>query len=198
LPVAATTPRDPAVISVPAASIAASKAAPQHPRVADERIAPKKVAEQTPETKKLAIPSLSSGMMSRLDSVASSAASSVAPLSFQPAPTSFGNQRANFEAGEQSSGPQRARLIGELPSPRVPREAADVEGEVRVRFNVDTEGRPIMTTMSVVNSPNPLLTSAVRKVIPGLRFEPARTGGSDSKIIGDVIEIGFRFARQTR
>lgn len=197
-PTTATPTRDLASASVPAAAIVASKPAPQHPRVAEDRPAPKKVAEQKPETKKLAIPTISSGMMSRLDSVASRASNSVAPLSLQPAPSSLGSQRANFEVGDQSSGPQRARLIGDLPSPRVPSEAVDVEGEVRVRFSVDTEGRPIMSTMSVINSPNPLLTTAVRKVIPAIRFEPARTGGSDSKVVGDVVEIGFRFARQSR
>jgi TonB family protein len=74
----------------------------------------------------------------------------------------------------------------------------DVQGEVRVRFNVDTEGRPIMSTLSVVTSPNSQLTTAVRKVIPGIRFEPARTGGADSRVVGDVVEIGFRFARPSR
>jgi tetratricopeptide (TPR) repeat protein len=187
-PEATTTTANLAGISVAASTLAVSKPA-QHPRVAEERIVPKKVvAEQKPETKKLAIPSISSGMLSRLDSVASRAATSGAPISFQPAPTSFSNQRASFEAtaADQSAGPQRARLIGDLPSPRVPPEAVDIEG------------RPVMTTMSVVNSPNALLTTAVKKVIPSIRFEPARTGGSDSRVVGDVVEIGFRFARQQR
>lgn len=195
---AATTTRDPASIAVPAATIVAPKPAPQHPRVAEERIAPKKAPEQRPETRKLSLPTLASGIMSRLDSVASRAANAAAPLSLQPAPLSVGTQRTNFDYGDQSIGPQRARLIGDLPSPRVPPEAADVEGEVRVRFNVDTEGRPIMSSLSVINSPNTLLTTSVRKVIPAIRFEPARTGGSESRVVGDVVEIGFRFARQSR
>ena len=112
---------------------------------------------------------------------------------------SISSPRSNFASGEQvSSGPQRARLIGELPTPRVPDQIADIEGEVRVRFNVDTEGRPVMSTLTVVASPNPLLTTAVRKVIPGIRFEPARTSGADSRVVGDVVEVGFRFARQSR
>ena len=78
----------------------------------------------------------------------------------------------------------------------MPNQVADVEGEVRVRFNVDTEGRPVMATFEVVNSPNPLLTSAVRQVIPGMRFEPARTGGADAKPVVDVVQIGFQFARR--
>jgi TonB family protein len=86
-------------------------------------------------------------------------------------------------------------LIGELPTPRIPDQLADVEGDVRVRFNVDTAGRPVMSTLLVESSPNPLLTAAVRRVIPGIRFEPARTADPDSKPIGDVVQIGFHFAR---
>lgn len=180
---------------------AAPKAAAQHPRVTEERSAPKKVTEQKSDSRKLAIPTLSAGMTSRLDSVASRAASASSqaadPLSFQPAPSSLGTLRTNFASGDQSS-PQRARLIGELPTPRVPFQIADIEGEVRVRFNVDVEGRPVMSTLSVVASPDPLLTAAVRKVISGIRFEPARTGGPDSKPVDDLVQIGFRFARQNR
>lgn len=194
--------RDPAGASGSVPANAATKAAAQRPRVAEERNAPKKVTEQKSDSRKLAIPSLSAGMMSRLDSVASRAASTSSqaadPFSFQPAPSSLGTLRTNFASGDQSSSPQRARLIGELPTPRVPFQIADIEGEVRVRFNVDVEGRPVMSTLSVVASPDPLLTAAVRKVIPGLRFEPARTGGSDSKPVGDVAQIEFRFARSNR
>ena len=73
-----------------------------------------------------------------------------------------------------------------------------MEGEVRVRFNVDTNGAPVMSTFEVVTSPNPLLTAAVRKVVPGMRFEPARTGGPDAKPIADVVQIAFRFAATPR
>jgi len=106
------------------------------------------------------------------------------------------SRRSGFDDTEAPSAPQRARLIGDLPTPRVPDQVADVVGEVSVRFNVDTDGRPMMSTFSVVNSPNPLLTNAVRKVIPELRFEPARTGGSNSRAIVDVVQIGFQFSRR--
>jgi outer membrane biosynthesis protein TonB len=52
-----------------------------------------------------------------------------------------------------------------------------------------------MTTVVVETSPSPLLSSAVRAVIPGIRFEPARSGGAESRAIGDVVQIGFRFSR---
>ena len=146
------------------------------------------------------IPTLSNGVMSRLDSVASRAANLSSRiddgLTNQPSPNPLTTQRSTFDYPEQSSA-QRARLIGELPTPRVPDQVTDVEGEVRVRFNVDTGGLPVMSTFAVVNSPNPLLTAAVRKVIPAMRFEPARSAG-DSKPIVDVVQIGFQFSRVRR
>jgi outer membrane biosynthesis protein TonB len=55
-----------------------------------------------------------------------------------------------------------------------------------------------MSSLSVQASPNPILTDAVRQVVSGIRFEPARTGGSDSKPVSDVVQVGFRFTRQSR
>jgi TonB family protein len=136
--------------------------------------------------------------MSGLESAATRAGGTGAktdePVIVDPSAVSIG-RRANFDFSEQNSGPQRARLIGELPTPRLPNELADIEGEVRVRFSVDTQGRPVMTTIVVETSPSPLLTSAVRAVIPGIRFEPARSGGADSRAISDVVQVAFRFSR---
>jgi len=179
-----------------AAASTAPKAVALRPRVVEDKNPPKKAPEAKPESRKLAIPKLSNGMMSQLGSVASRAATASSgigdPLAVQPSLSGLGTPRSSFDYPEQSSGPQRARLIGELPTPRVPDQVADVEGEVRVRFNVDTEGVPVMSTFTMVNSPNPLLTAAVRKVIPGMRFEPARTTGSDGKQMVDVVQIGFQ------
>ena len=63
-------------------------------------------------------------------------------------------------------------------------------------FRVDTMGRPMMSTFAVAHSPNDLLTAAVRRLIPDLRFEPARTGGANPKAAIDSVEIGFKFARK--
>jgi TonB family protein len=190
--------QDPLAGSSSAQVATASKAVVQRPRVVEERSTPKKVAEQKSDTKKISIPTFSS---SRLDSVASTAANissrATEALTYQPGPTSLGtSQRSTFAESEQSVSPTRARLIGELPTPRVPTEAADVEGVVRVRFNVDALGRPVMSSLVVETSPNPLLTSAVRSVIPSIRFEPARTGGAEGRAIGDVVQVGFQFARR--
>jgi hypothetical protein len=196
-PVSLTT-SDPANASVaPPANVVSKTTAPR-PRVTEERSTPKK-AEQKPDTKKIAIPGYQTAMVSRLDSVASSAASAssqVTENALLPAPASFGNQRTNFEASERPVAPERARLIGELPTPRIPADVADVEGVVRVHFNVDAQGRPVMSTLTVETSPNPLLTSAVRTVIPSIRFEPARSGGPESRPIGDVVQVAFQFSRR--
>jgi TonB family protein len=195
----ALTKSEPVNQSVAAPANVASKTAAQRSRVAEERNTPKKATEQKPDTKKIAIPAFQTAMMSRLDSVASSAAntsSQATETTFQPGPAPMGNQRTIFAASEQSVAPQRARLIGELPTPRVPSDVADVEGVVRVHFTVDAQGRPVMSTLTVENSPNPLLTSAVLSVIPSIRFEPAKSGGPDSRAIGDVVQIGFQFSRR--
>jgi outer membrane biosynthesis protein TonB len=71
---------------------------------------------------------------------------------------------------------------------------ADIKGEVRVRFTVDIYGVPVMSTFTALTSPSPLLTAAVRKVIPEMRFEPARTGDPDDKPVVDVVQIGFQFS----
>ena len=74
----------------------------------------------------------------------------------------------------------------------------DVEGVVCVRFTVGADGKPITDTFEVINSPNQLLTSAVRRVIPEMRFEPARVSGSSSRAIADVVQIDFRFTSRPR
>jgi TonB family protein len=191
--------REIASTSVPeTATSSTAKAALARPRVSEDKNTPKKRTEQPSEPKNPAIPKLSSTLMSGLESAATRAGGTSAKPDDQaiidPSAVSIG-RRANFDFSEQNNGPQRARLIGELPTPRLPNELADIEGEVRVRFTVDTQGRPVMTTVVVETSPSPLLTSAVRAVIPGIRFEPARSGGAESRAIADVVQIGFRFAR---
>jgi tetratricopeptide repeat protein len=198
----ATPTRESANVPVSAAASNSAKNSAPKPRTVEEKDPPKKAAETKAASKKISIPALSSGVMSRLDSVAAVAADASSrvgdPLAIAPALNNIGNHRSSFDYPEQSNAPLRARLIGELPTPRVPERMADIEGEVRVRFNVDTDGVPVMSTFAVVNSPSPLLTVAVRKVIPEMRFEPARAGGPDGKAIVDVVQIGFQFSRARR
>jgi TonB family protein len=98
-----------------------------------------------------------------------------------------------FAQEDAATAPQRAQLIGALPTPRYPAQLNNVEGEVRVRFQVDSTGRPVTSTISVVRSSNALFTDATLKVVAGLRFVPARSGGSESRPVSDIVQIGFQF-----
>lgn len=188
----------PANSNIPVAST--SKAASQRSR-SEERVAPHKAEDASrAENKKFSMPMLSNSVMSHLDSLASKAGTAPREenFNFQPTAIAFGTQHSTFDATEAPSAPSRARLIGELPTPRIPSQASDVEGDVRVRFTVDAQGHPVMSTFAVLTSPDPLLTAAVRKVIPEMRFEPAKSGGADGRVIADVVETSFRFSRAAR
>jgi TonB family protein len=94
----------------------------------------------------------------------------------------------------------RARLLGAVPAPTYPdgllRSA--IGGEVRVRFEVDTTGRPLMSTFAVLLSPHAKLSEAVRKVVPTMRFEPARTPWPESRRVSDEVEMSFHFTTTTK
>jgi tetratricopeptide (TPR) repeat protein/outer membrane biosynthesis protein TonB len=123
------------------------------------------------------------------------------------APVSLGNESAmrhlssavdlRGAAGVSGSGaPQRARMIGALPTPKYPAQQlrGRTGGEVRVRFDVDTLGRPVMSTFAVVGSPLPQLVASVREVIPTIRFEPARSPWPESRKMVETVELAFQFA----
>lgn len=111
-----------------------------------------------------------------------------------------GAQRETAAGLGMVSAPQRARMVGALPTPKFPDQLAQrgIGGDVVVRFDVDTLGRPVMSTFTVVSSPHGLLTAAVRRVIPDMRFEPARTPAPDSRPTVDAVEIEFQFAARIR
>ena len=90
---------------------------------------------------------------------------------------------------------RRARLIGSAPVPRYPPQLAQssVSGEVRVRFEVDTLGRPIVGSFTVVASPHPAFSDAVKRVLPDMRFEPARTPGPALQAVAESVEMSFQF-----
>jgi hypothetical protein len=157
-------------------------------------------SEERPQVPaKVSIPKMSQNVLAGAESVARSINSPTSSLSdaISGQPASLGT-RVSLASVEytESSGPTRARLIGSLPVPRVPDQVTDAQGEVRVWFRVDTEGKPMMSTFAVAHSPNDLLTASVRRLIPDLRFEPARTGGPNGKPAIDSVEIGFKFARK--
>jgi tetratricopeptide (TPR) repeat protein len=97
--------------------------------------------------------------------------------------------------GASMGAPVRARLIGFLPTPRYPKQQlrGRTGGEVRVRFDVDTSGRPIMSTFTVLGSPLGPFITAVREVIPTIRFEPARTPWPELRPMMETVELRFAF-----
>jgi periplasmic protein TonB len=70
------------------------------------------------------------------------------------------------------------RLLADPVPPRYPESLrrAGVEGDVVVRFLVDTTGRVDMRTLEVVRSTHEAFTAAVRETLSKLRFSPAMAG----------------------
>jgi TonB family protein len=86
------------------------------------------------------------------------------------------------------------RLIGALPRLQYPEQLRDrIDGDVVVvQFVVDTTGRPDATTLQVVRSPHELLTAMVRDAVPRLQFEPASSGGPQSRSRTAAVTLSFR------
>jgi TonB family protein len=180
----------------PSATVGVSKTLTTPPKLVEAHTPSRKASAKAPQPS-IALPTISNTVLSGVEAVASRASNapshgldsyavgSAAPLTVK--------SRSMF-ADDQIEAPQHARLIGELPKPTVPSQLANVEGDVRLRFTVDTEGRPVMSTVSVVNSTHPALTDAVKRVIPSMRFEPARSGGPDAKAVTEVVQLGFVFS----
>lgn len=183
-------------------ALMASAARTTRSQAPEDRGTPRRLVERQQEPKRIAIPRVSTNILSALDSVVvktgGAAALSTESLVLQPAPPAIGMRRSTFLEPDQFAPPQRARLIGAPPQPKVPPEALDREGYVVVQFTVDPEGRPVMSTLAVLKSSNPILATAVSKVIPGMRFEPARSAGPDQKAVADLVEIPFNFTDQKR
>jgi TonB family protein len=179
-----------------AATVSLSKPATTPPKFVEARSSSRKTPAKAAQPS-IAIPTISNTVLSGADAVASRASNAPShdldSYAVGPAAPLTVKSRSMF-ADDQIEAPQHARLIGELPKPTVPSQLANVEGDVRLRFTVDTEGRPVMSTLSVVNSTHPALTDAVKRVIPSMRFEPAKSGGPDPKAVTEVVQLGFVFS----
>ena len=165
----------------------------------------KNATGEKPAFPTFAMPTVSQPSAGRIDSlVKATNAPMRAAVESLPAQLGLGRDNSTTRQGatffESVGTPVRARLLGELPNPRYPAQllARGVGGEVRVRFDVDTTGRPLMSTFSVVSSPHALLTAAVKKVIPQMRFDPARSAAPEARNIVDRIEMAFQFAPPSR
>jgi TonB family protein len=87
-------------------------------------------------------------------------------------------------------------LIGSAPNPRFPEElrARGLESEVVVKFRVDEKGRVDTKSMQVLQSGHELFTTAVRNVLPRLRFEPARSAAPESKPQAAWVQFRAEFS----
>lgn len=174
------------------------------PRAIDRR-GPGKGSEPKANTSTVSVPAVSRSLIRRLESVIGAvnvpvqAVADPLPLMSALSTADMPFARSTGVEPNPASLPPAAvsvppRLIGTVPIPSYPSEISNVEGVVRVVFSVGVDGRPLMSTFSVERSTHGLFTEAVRKVIPLMRFEPAHTGGPDSKSIVDLVGISFRFA----
>ena len=84
------------------------------------------------------------------------------------------------------------RMRANSPLPRYPEllRQSGVAGLVRVRFVVGTNGRAELGTLEILETSHPAFADAVRRVLPSLRFTPARVG---PRTVRQVVEIPFGF-----
>jgi periplasmic protein TonB len=78
------------------------------------------------------------------------------------------------------------------PAPRYPEvlKASGVEGKVMAQFVVLETGRADMDTFKILSTDNELFSSAVRNVLPSMRFLPAEIGG---KKVRQLVQLPFEF-----
>ena len=84
------------------------------------------------------------------------------------------------------------RLVETPPPPRFPEvmRRAGIEGEVVLKFLVDTLGRVDMASIEVVRSTHQAFTAAVIEMLPKLRFIPSAHG---ERKVAAVAMMPFRF-----
>ena len=156
-------------------------------------------APERADARAITTPTFSRQLFSRIDSFARSVkAPAIAvdeafpvKLAAELPATSIGAA----SAPDASSDIVRAQLISRPMQPRFPESlrGRKVEGDVAVRFIVDTLGRPDLSTLTVVRTPHELMTDAVRLVLPSMRFAPARSSGARGRAERDEVEVSFQF-----
>ncbi|HSY82824.1 MAG TPA: energy transducer TonB [Gemmatimonadaceae bacterium] len=107
-----------------------------------------------------------------------------APLTYRPV-GAWSNDQVERQADEDTGSA----------NPRYPDQlrADKVRGWVTAQFVVDSVGRPIVGSFTVLQSSNQLFTLAVFSALPDLRFLPAEVGGQPvSELIQMPVEFGPR------
>jgi periplasmic protein TonB len=87
---------------------------------------------------------------------------------------------------------ERAVQVSRLASPRYPDalKSVGVEGVVAMRFIVGADGKVEPGSISVIDSPHALFTSAVRQALLNTRYRPAEAGG---RSVRQLVEQTFSF-----
>ena len=87
---------------------------------------------------------------------------------------------------------QPARPIPISPMPKYPQELLDahVEGEVTVRFVIDTTGRVLRGSLKILKSSHPGFTASVLETVPTMTFIPARIG---KRKVRQIVVQPFQF-----
>jgi len=92
------------------------------------------------------------------------------------------------------AGAAAAPIRGSVRPPRYPDRlrSAGRAGVARVRFVVDSEGRPVMSTFEVVESEDRLFSQAVRDAVAQSRYAPAeRDGVAVAQVFDFAVDFGI-------
>jgi protein TonB len=114
---------------------------------------------------------------------------SAAPRTLAPAADSGDGQQVHFDFQVERQVTMRAGSPGPV-YPDILRQAG-VEGETLVSFVVDTSGRAVPGSFTVVRSTHELFTAAVRNALPRMRFVPAEVG---EKKVAQLVQQPFSFS----
>jgi protein TonB len=115
----------------------------------------------------------------------------------QAAPRDAFGPRSVVDAGDHASPSvwRASELLTRIVTAAKPRypdllRRAGIDGQVLVRFTVDTAGRVDMTSVVVLASTHDLFTRAVLAALPNFRFAPAEI---DGRRVGSLAEMPFEF-----
>jgi protein TonB len=86
-----------------------------------------------------------------------------------------------------------ASMMDDSPKPKYPAvlESSGIPGEVQAQFVVGVNGRADIGSLKILKTTNELFASAVRNVLPRMRFSPAQIGG---KPVQQLVQQSFMFA----
>jgi protein TonB len=98
----------------------------------------------------------------------------------------------NSGGGRDWAGSETLMRLLVTARPRYPERmrSAGISGRVLVRFVVDTTGRVELSSVQVVQTTHDLFSSAVREVLPSLRFKPSEQNGQR---VRSLAEMPFEF-----